>query len=308
MLVFRELKEDLLDSSSLALGFFDGVHTGHQKVIRNAVNKAKELNLTSVVVTFLRHPKIVLSKTSPGMISSLDERLKLFENSGVNTVLLLDFNEELAKMTAKQYMEQILIKCLNPKNITIGYNHRFGGDQMGNSHFLREYGEKYGFEVDVVSPVRIGSHVVSSSAIRKFILNGDVASAEKFLGRTFTIKGEVIHGQHLGRKLGFPTANLNLPEELIIPANGVYKGLAEIESKLYYAVINVGKRPTVDNLEKDLVEVHVLEFNKDIYGQNIQVSFLQKIREEKKFDSLEDLKSQIKQDCDFVREKQVNIK
>ena len=305
MLVFRELKENLLESSSLALGFFDGVHIGHQKVINNAVKEAKKLNSTSIVVTFSHHPKKILSKTSPGMISSLNERLSLFENLGIEAVLLLNFDENLAKMPAKQYMEEVLLKSLNPQNITIGYNHKFGGDQIGNSHFLREYGEKFGFGVDVVSPVKIDNHVVSSSVIRKFILKGDVDSAGIFLGRNYAITGEVVHGQHLGRKLGFPTANLSMHGDLIVPANAVYKGLAEIDSKVYDAVINVGKRPTVDNLENDLVEVHILEFNKDIYGKNIQVSFLEKLREEKKFESLNELKAQIKRDCDFVREKQV---
>lgn len=302
MLVFRDLKENLLESSSLALGFFDGVHIGHQKVILNAVKKAEELNTKSVVVTFSHHPKTILSKTHLSMISSLEERLNLFENFGLDAVLLLDFNENFAKMSAKQYLEDILLKCLNPKNITVGYNHKFGGDQLGNSKFLGEYSKKYNFEINVISPVKIDNHIVSSSAVRKFIHSGNVVSAKKLLDRPFKLIGEVIHGQQLGKKLGFPTANLKLPNELIIPASGVYRGLAQINSKVYHAVINIGKRPTIDNHKKDLVEVHILGFNQDIYGENIEVSFLEKIREEKKFDSLDQLKAQISKDCELVRE------
>lgn len=302
MRVFYNLKENLPKSSCLALGFFDGVHPGHQKVILDALKKAEKYNTTSTVVTFSEHPRSVLSKSRPEMISSLEERLNLFESLNVQSVVVLDFDENFAKMTAKEYLENILIKNLNPKSITIGYNHKFGGDKAGNDKFLKEYGRKYGFEISIVSPVKKDNHVISSSVIRKFILNGDVVSAENFLGRAFKIKGKVVHGKHLGRELGFPTANLDLPDELIIPKTGVYEGLAKIDSKVYDSVINVGKRPTVDNLEKDLVEVHILDFNRDIYGKILEVSFSKRIRREKKFNSREELKIQIKKDCEVIRE------
>jgi len=346
LLVFRELKENLLESSCLALGVFDGVHLGHEKVILNAVKKAQKLGTTSAVVTFSKHPRSIILKSQPrknelkpsnaaasassflastpashSMISSLEERLELFESLGVQAAVVLDFNENLAKMTAKEYLENILIGCLNAKSITIGYNHKFGqqsckpkqpdscikypdkheDNKSGNGKFLEEYSKKYGYEVSVISPVKIDNHVVSSSVIRKFILKGDIETAAKFLGRLFKIKGTVIHGQHLGRALGFPTANLSLPDELIIPLNGVYSGLVKIDSKVYHAVINVGKRPTIGDLKKDLVEAHILDFNEDIYDKIIEISFLKRIRDEKKFDSLEELKVQIKKDCDFIK-------
>lgn len=299
MLVFRELKENLLESSSLALGVFDGVHIGHQKVVLNAIKKAQELDVTSAVVTFAKHPRSIILKSHPNMLSPLEERLELFENLGVQAAVVLDFNENLAKMTAKEYLDNVLIGCLNAKNITIGYNHKFGGDKQGNGKFLEEYKKKYGYEVNVISPVKIDNHAVSSSVIRKFLLKGDVESAANFLGRDFKVKGIIIHGQHLGRTLGFPTANLLLPSELIIPLNGVYSGLVKIDSKVYHALINVGKRPTIGDLKKDLVEAHILDFNEDIYDKIIEVSFLKRIRDEKKFSSLEELKSQIKKDCEF---------
>jgi len=161
--------------------------------------------------------------------------------------------------------------------------------------------KKYGFKVNIVSPFKIDNHVVSSSVIRKFVLKGDVESAAKFLGRSFKLKGTIIHGQHLGRTLGFPTANLFIKEELIIPLSGVYSGLVKIDSKVYHTVINIGKRPTIGDLKKDLVEAHILDFDEDIYGKNIEVSFLKRIRDEKKFNSLDELKVQIKKDCDFTK-------
>lgn len=325
MLIVRELKENLLESSCLALGVFDGVHLGHQKVILNAADKAKELDAVSAVVTFSKHPRHVILKSHPRknelqpsnaaasaspfraftpasqMLSPLEERLELFESLGVQAAIVLDFNEQLALMTAKEYLENILIGCLNAKSITIGYNHKFGSDRRGNGKFLEEYSKKYGFKVNIISPVKIDNHVVSSSVIRKFVLKGDIDTAAKFLGRPFKVKGIIIHGQHLGRTLGFPTANLSIPEELIIPLSGVYSGLAKIDSKVYHAVINVGKRPTVGDLKKDLVEAHLLDFDEDIYGKNIEVSFLKRIRDEIKFNSLDELKTQIKKDCDFIK-------
>jgi len=342
LLVFRELKENLLESSCLALGVFDGVHLGHQKVILNAVKKAQELGNTSAVVTFSKHPRFVISKSNPDIITSIEERLELFENLGVQAAVVLDFDEKLASMTAKEYLKNILIGCLNAKSITIGYNHKFGqqscklrqpdsctkyfdknegkqscklrqpdsctkyfdkneDNKPGNGKFLENYSKKHGYEVSIISPVKIDSHVVSSSVIRKFILKGDVETAAKFLGRSFKIKGTVIHGQHLGRTLGFPTANLLLPDDLIIPLNGVYSGLVKIDAKVYHAVINIGKRPTIGDLKKDLVEAHILDFDEDIYGKIIEISFLERIRNEIKFNSLEELKIQIKKDCDFIK-------
>lgn len=307
MLVFRELKENLLESSCLALGVFDGVHLGHRKVILNAVNKAQKSGATAGVVTFSKHPRFFITKSQPSMIISLEERLKLFEELGVEAAVVLDFDEKLAGMTAKDYLEKVLIGCFNAKSITIGYNHRFGCDKQGNSAFLREYSKKYGYEVSVISPVKIDNHVVSSSAVRKFVLKGDADSAAKFLGRSFKVAGAVIHGQHLGRSLGFPTANLSLPDEIIVPLEGVYSGLVKIDSKVYHAVINVGKRPTIGDLKKDLVEAHILDFDEDIYGRIIEVSFFKRIRDEKKFDSLDELKAQIQKDCEFVRVTEENF-
>jgi len=330
LLVLRELKNNMLESSSLALGFFDGVHLGHQKVILNAVNKAKALGISSAAVTFSKHPRAVISKSKMQMISSLDDRLEMLEKLGLDAAVVIDFNESIAKMTAKDYLENILINCLNAKNITIGYNHKFGSQsskakpngeyinlsdnhdicQHGNGKFLEDHSLNYDYKVDIISPVKVNNHIVSSSAIRKQISNGDVENAGKFLGRPFSVKGVVVEGKHIGKTIGFPTANLDISDILIIPAGGVYSGLAQIKEEIYKSVINVGKRPTLGDLKKDIIEAHLLDFNEDIYGSQIKISFLNRIRNEQKFGSLDELKNQIGTDCEKVRllQKTVRIK
>jgi len=300
LLVFRELKENLINASSLALGVFDGVHLGHQKVISNAIKKAEENGLVNAVVTFSKHPRDVVMKHTTQTISPLEERLQIFEKLGVENTIILDFDEKFAKMPAEKYLKDILLKCLNAKNITIGYNHKFGGDKLGNSKFLEENSEKYGYKVNSVSPVKIDGHVVSSSAVRKLILKGEMEAVSRFLGRDFCISGIVVHGQHLGRTIGFPTANLDFDGKQIFPLNGVYAGVVKISSKMYHTVINIGKRPTIGDLEKPIIEAHILDFDKDIYGEKIEISFLSRIRDEKKFNSLDELKTQIQKDCDLV--------
>jgi len=296
--IYRELKKGLLQDTSLALGVFDGVHTGHQKVIMNAVEKARIMNLTPTVVTFSKHPRALIQGASPALITPLEDKLQIFRELGVSVAVVLNFNLELAKMSAEEYLKNILQDCLGAKNISVGYNHKLGCDKRGTSDFLNEYGEKNNINISVLEPVKINDHVVSSSVIRGFIESGDVASALKFLGRPFKVKGEIVEGQHLGRKLGFPTANLLIDKEQILPLRGVYSGTVKLKRQEYNAVINVGRRPTVGNFEKDLVEAHILNFDEDVYGEFIEVFFLDRIRDEKKFESLDELKKQIKRDCD----------
>lgn len=297
MQVVRELRKNLFESSSLALGVFDGVHIGHQKVIKQAVDHAGQLGVTSAIVTFSRHPRYITTGIMPGVITPLEERLKLFEALGVDAVVVIDFNEELAKMTAEDYLEKILLGCMNAKSLSVGYNHKFGSDGKGTGDFLKQSCEENNIKINIMSPVKIDNHVVSSSVIRGFIVAGDVASAHQFLGRPFKVKGEVVEGQHLGRQLGFPTANLLVDDELIFPLRGVYKGTVSVDGKIYRSVINVGRRPTIGDLQKDLIEAHILDFDKDIYGEIIEVAFLERIRDEKKFESLDELKKQITKDC-----------
>lgn len=297
MQVFKELKKGLLKESSLALGVFDGVHAGHQKVILNAVENAKTMNLTPAVVTFSRHPRLIVSGSAPGMITSLEDKLEFFRELGVEATIVINFNEELAKLTAREYLEKILQGCLGVKSISVGYNHKLGCDKKGASEFLTDYGVENDIKVNIIQPVKIDEHVVSSSVIRAFITSGDVLSARNFLGRPFKLAGEVVKGQQLGRKIGFPTANLFLNEDLIVPLSGVYSGMARLGEESFHAVINIGKKPTVGVFKDDLVEAHILDFDRDIYGQNLEILFMDRIRDEQKFDSLDELKKQIQLDC-----------
>jgi riboflavin kinase/FMN adenylyltransferase len=298
--VYRELKKGLMENTSLALGVFDGVHAGHQKVITDAVKNAHVMGLTPAVVTFSAHPRGIISAVSPDIITPLEDKLRFFHELGVEAAVIIDFTEELAKMTAEEYLKNILQECLGVKSISVGYNHKLGSDRRGTSDFLKEYGEENNIHISIIPPVKINDHTVSSSVIRGFIISGDVSSAREFLGRPFKVRGEVIKGQQLGKKIGFPTANLLTEEDQILPLRGVYSGIVRVKSEEYNAVINVGRKPTIGNFEKDIVEAHILNFDRHIYGEFIEVFFLERIRDEKKFDSLEELKKQIELDCSLA--------
>ncbi|EKE02844.1 MAG: riboflavin biosynthesis protein RibF [uncultured bacterium] len=297
MLVFNEIKPNIIPASCLAQGMFDGVHLGHQKVIMNSIEKSKTMDALATVVTFANHPQHITTKKSPKLITKLEDRLELFEDLGVQAVLLLDFTEELSRMTAVDYIKTVLVQGLNARHISIGYNHRFGSRKKGDYKLLEQYSKQYGYNVTVISQVNIEGQVASSSDIRKLISNGDVYLASKLLGRPFSIKGTVIEGKRRGTRLGFPTANMELPENMISPAAGVYSGLVYIGNDSHYAVINVGKRPTYGDLLVNLVEAHILNYNGDLYHKNIEVAFLKKLREEKKFASEAKLVEQIRLDC-----------
>lgn len=300
MQVYRELKKNMLKDTSLALGVFDGVHTGHQKVIKEAVEKALDMNLKPVVVTFSEHPRQLITGIAPGVITLLSERIQLFDELGVEAVVVIDFTKELAVKTAEDYIKSVLIESLGAKSITVGYNHKLGCDKKGAGDFLKNYGIKNNIIINIIPPVKINDHIVSSSVVRGFIESGDVSSAGKFLGRPFSIKGEVIEGQHLGRSIGFPTANLLSVKNRILPLRGVYSCVVNLKGEKYSSVVNVGRRPTVGDFDNDLVEAHLLNFDQDIYGEIIEVQFFERIREEKKFDSLDELKKQIEIDCNAV--------
>lgn len=294
MEVIKNIKPNTFKHSSLALGMFDGVHLGHQKVINNAIEQAKNLKTKSVVVTFKEHPQKITAKTPAKLISKLEDRLAMFEKLGVDATVLMEFNQELSNMTASDYIQKFLIGSLNAKNISIGYDHRFGSDKKGDENLLREY--RHNFNTDVIPAFLVEGQIVSSSIIRKVLSLGEVHLAHKYLGRPFCIKGEVIKGAQRGRLLGYPTANIELPEKYISPRDGVYAGIVEVEDKQYKSVINIGKRPTYNDIEQHLLEAHLIDFKGDLYSKEINVLFIERIRDEVKFKSEEDLKTQIQKD------------
>lgn len=291
MQIFTELNKN--HNLSLALGYFDGVHLGHQKVISTAVNYAHKNGNKSAVITFKDHPCCFFKGVCPKYILTREDRLKHLEALGVDYVYILDFDAKLCLLSAEEYLKNILIDNFSPKSISTGFNHYFGAQKSGGVDLLTKMQSIYGYEYFEIPPQKINNETISSTAIRNALSKGQIANANEMLGYNFTIAGEVIKGQQLGRKIGFRTANLIYPSELIDLPFGVYSVLVHYKGKQYKGITNFGIRPTVSDTHRCSLETHIIDFDKDIYGQDISVEFLKKIRPEKKFDSVEELKRQI---------------
>ena len=288
-----------IKNTSLALGFFDGIHKGHQRVLLDALNFSKQLGTKSVVLTFKNHPIEILNGITPEFITTYEERLNIFEKMGFDVVIMADFTKDIAELSANEYFEKIILN-LAPKSISIGYNHKFGANQSGDVKFLLNKSEKYDFVLSSISPVKSKNEIASSTLIRNLIKSGDVAKAIDFLGKSYKIKNVIKKGAQRGRTIDFPTANMLFPSKKIIPKFGVYFGNAILDGEFYKAIANVGLRPTFGDLKSPLIEVHILNFNSDIYGKVLEFEFLSKIRDEMKFTSIEKLKEQISQDVKNV--------
>lgn len=287
---------------SLCLGFFDGVHEGHKVVLKNAINLANQNKLNSAVVTFREHPLCYLQNRTPQYILSLDDRLSLIEQQGIDFAYVLDFDDEIADSLALDYLKDFLVKNLKPKFITTGFNHYFGANKQGDSVFLRVYQQELGYKFYEIPPITYNNVLISSSKIRQMISQGETEPVINLLGDYFHIKGRVITGNRIGRTISYPTANLKYPADIIKASRGVYAGFVEIDSNLYRAIVNIGRRPTVNRDNSLLLEAHILDFSDNIYDKDIKVSLIRKIRDEIKFDSLPDLKSQLVKDETFARD------
>lgn len=305
MLIYNNIKPDLVTKTSCALGMFDGVHLGHQEVIRAARNMAQVHNCASVVVSFSTHPQLLTAQTPTPLLTTLEDRLSLFEKCGVDIAVILDFDKELQKITADDYIKKYLVEGLHAKCITIGYDHHFGRGKRGNQFLLAEMGEIYDFSTQVIAPVSIDGQIISSSIIRKMLRYGDIKLANKLLGRDFMLRGIVEKGVQRGRQLGYPTANVKTSSNILVPACGVYSVEVQIGDTFirHPAVMNIGFRPTFSDRMLPIIETFILDFNKDIYGEKVCIYFKERIREEKKFNSAEDLIVQIKKDVDYVKER-----
>lgn len=312
MEIFTEIKPNLFPASSAALGFFDGVHLGHIEIIRNAVKFGKEKNLKSVVVTFSNHPHTEITGQAPKLLTIFEERIELIKSTGADAILALEFNSKLRRMSAQDYFTKILVESLNAKFISIGYDHKFGFNQEGSPEKLKEWGRKLNIEVKINTPVNINDEPVSSTRIRKDISAGQVKAASKLLDRYYSFSGTVTQGFKRGTDLGFPTANLMIQSGVVIPATGVYAGYSYIdnENKNLPSVINIGYCPTFkDDTTEVKIEVHILDFQKkDLYGKKIKVDFVDRLRSEEKFNSKEELISQIKKDCELGKKLLYDIK
>lgn len=291
MQIFTELNKK--PNLSLALGFFDGVHLGHKKVIKSAVDFAKRNGIKSAVVTFKEHPCCFFRGIGPKYILTREERLKHIEALGVDYVYLLDFNSKLCMLSAEDYLREVLVGNFSPKSISTGFNHYFGAKKSGNVTLLAEKQVEYGYNYFEIPPQKVFGKTISSTVIRELLSKGQIKNANEMLGYNFSITGEVVKGQQLGRTIGFRTANLIYPNELIDLPFGVYLTVVTLGGKKYQGVTNFGIRPTVSDSHKCTLETHILDFEKDIYGKYITVEFIKMIRAEKKFKSLNELKNQI---------------
>jgi len=286
-----------------AIGMFDGVHLGHQKVIQVAQSHARRLGLSSGVVTFDRHPSLVVDPSRRGLsLMSTHQRLEAIAELCVDTVVLLRFDEKLAAMPAYDFVKNMLVDRLRVGMAVVGENHTFGRHAEGSVEDLKRMGAQLGFSVEVVPAVRIDDAVVSSTLIRSLVSSGDVARARRYLGRPFSIRGVVVEGRHLGRQLGFPTMNLYPDPQQVVPARGVYVATVAIEGdpQPRWGICNVGMKPTVP-VDRLIVEVHVLDYDQQVYGKWIEIGFLSFLRGEQRFDSLDELKVAISADESAAR-------
>lgn len=298
MQVYNQLNKN--PNLSICLGFFDGVHQGHKVVLKNAVNLAAQNGLKSAVITFKEHPLCYLQNRTPRYILPLEERLALIEKQGIDFAYVLDFDEQIADALALDYLKDFIVKNFKPEFITTGFNHYFGANKQGDAAFLRAYQEEFGYKFFEIPPITFNNTLISSSKIRQMISDGEMEEIPNLLGDYFSIKGRVITGNRIGRTISYPTANVKYPKDIIKPSNGVYAAFVYVCGQKYTAMVNLGRRPTV-NGTNILLEANIFDFDKNIYDEDIRVSFVKKIRNEIKFASLPDLKSQIVKDENEIR-------
>ena len=283
--------------SVVTIGTFDGVHVGHQKIIKRLVKIAKKESLQAVVLTFFPHPRMVLQKDSNiKLINIIDEKSQLLENFGIDHLVIKEFTKDFSRLGALEFVRDILVNKLKVKHIIIGYDHRFGRNRNANVDNLREYGEVYGFKITEITAQEIDEVTVSSTKIRKALKQGEIEIANTYLGYNFMLSGTIVKGKNLGIQIGFPTANIHIEESYkLIPKNGSYIVKSFLDEQVVYGMMNIGINPTVSG-EKQSIEVHFFNFKKDIYNKKIQVELLKRLRDEKKFDSIEALKEQLHKD------------
>ena len=294
-----ERTEDMgrIEPSCVALGNFDGVHVGHKQLIRAAVSKAKEKGLAGAVFTFSNHTRNLIPGAKPVKnIVYKEEKEALIEELGVDYYFSVPFTQEIMKMSPEDFVRVFLCESLNAKEIFCGFNYHFGFKGAGDTKLLRILGAKYGFHVNEVKAVSVEGDVVSSTLIRNMIMAGEMEECSKYLGRNYDIGGEVVVGNRLGRKIGFPTSNIMIDESMVTPPNGVYVTYCIYNGVKYPGVTNVGIKPTVGAFQKNM-ETHIFNFDKELYGKQIKVEFIKKTRDEVKFRSIEELSAQIAKDC-----------
>ncbi|WP_462280394.1 bifunctional riboflavin kinase/FAD synthetase [Salinivirga cyanobacteriivorans] len=296
MKTYKDIKDIAINRPVVTMGTFDGLHIGHLHVLSQLKSLTRKYDGESVILTFWPHPRKVLNSGDIKLLNTIEEKIDLFERNGIDHLIILDFTEELAALTYEDFVKEILVDKLKLEHLVFGYDHRFGKNGEGTFEKLQPLAGKYHFKLHKLDEVRVG-HAVSSTRIRHALQYGHVSEANKMLGYPYQLAGEVVKGEQLGRKIGFPTANLKIScAYKLIPGNGVYACKAYLNGTSRPAMMNIGVKPTVNNQQVRNIEVHLIDFKGDLYGQHITVELIEKIREETKFPSLNDLVDQLKKD------------
>ena len=287
----------------LTIGTFDGVHLGHQKIIQRLNRIKAEENGKTAILTFFPHPRRVLNHGNEiKMLTTIDEKIDLLDKLGLDFLIIEPFTKEFSDLPAREFVKDLLVDQLKIKILVIGYDHQFGKNREGDYEQMKEFGEEFGFRLEKIPVHDFENVAISSTKIRKALENGNIEKANQYLGYEYFLTGEVIKGQGLGKKMSYPTINIHISEDYkLIPKTGVYTVKTRIGKKTVFGIMNIGFRPTVDG-KYQTIEVHLLDFNADLYGENIRIRMLKRIREEKKFESLEALTKQIRKDEETARE------
>ena len=285
------------DFNIATIGSFDGIHIGHKKILQTLTKTAKKNNGKSILITFWPHPRYVLKKNNDfKLLTSLDEKIKLFEKNKIDILYIVDFSLKFSKVSANKFIENILLEKLKINCLLIGYNNNFGRNREGNIRYLEENKKKFDIDIISIPKQSVDKISISSTKIREYLNNGKINSANRLLGRKYSINGKIVRGNGIGRKINFPTANIEIDEpKKLLPKSGVYAVEVILNRKIYLGMLNIGYNPTIKN-EKKSIEVNIFEFSEDIYNNKISINFIRRIRNEKKFKNLNELKKQLIKD------------
>ena len=299
MRIIKDLEEIQRDERSvITLGTFDGLHLAHQKIVEEVINKANQINGRSILLTFDPHPrKVIPGRNDVKLLSTLDEKTLVLQKLGLDNLFVINFTIEFSKQSPEEFVKKYLVDGIGLKEIIIGYDHHFGKGRDGNFQLLQDMGKNFNFEVSLIPEYSVGGEIVSSTKIRNALMEGDVVKAGKMLGRLYSFKGKIVRGDGRGRKLGFPTANISVSDEdKLIPAKGIYAAECMVQNQKYYGLLSLGSRPTFHKDGDVIPEFYIFDFDKDIYDEIMNVELVEKIRNEEKFNSVDELISQMKKD------------